>query len=128
MQDHNQVFTIGDQFYLHDKPFKIISGAIHYFRVVPEYWQDRLEKLKALGCNTVETYVPWNMHEPREGEYHFAGMYDIRTFIQTAAKLGLYVILRRPVHLRRMGIWRTAVLAAAGRGHEAALQLPALSG
>lgn len=94
MQDHNQAFTIGDQFYLHDKPFKIISGAIHYYRVVPEYWQDRLEKLKALGCNTVETYVPWNMHEPREGEYHFAGMYDIRAFIQTAGKLGLYVILR----------------------------------
>lgn len=73
---------------------KIISGAIHYFRVVPEYWQDRLEKLQALGCNTVETYIPWNMHEPREGEYNFSGMYDVRKFIQTAQKLGLYVILR----------------------------------
>ncbi len=28
--------------------------AIDYFRIVPEYWQDRLEKLKAMGCNTVE--------------------------------------------------------------------------
>ncbi|MBU5671331.1 glycoside hydrolase family 35 protein [Paenibacillus brevis] len=87
-------FTIEDQFYLDGKPLKIISGAIHYFRVVPEYWQDRLEKLQALGCNTVETYIPWNMHEPQEGEYCFSGMYDVRKFILTAQKLGLYVILR----------------------------------
>ena len=60
-------FEVKEEFYLNGKPFKIISGAIHYFRVVPEYWKDRLEKLKAMGCNTVETYVPWNMHEPYEG-------------------------------------------------------------
>lgn len=55
------------QFLLNDKPFQILSGAIHYFRTVPEHWEDRLEKLKALGLNTVETYVPWNLHEPRRG-------------------------------------------------------------
>ncbi len=87
-------FEIKDEFYLDGKPFKIISGAIHYFRVVPEYWQDRLEKLKAMGCNTVETYVPWNAHEPQEGEFHFEDGLDVRRFIQTAEKLGLYVILR----------------------------------
>ena len=47
-------FEIRDKFYLDGEPFKIISGAIHYFRVVPEYWRDRMEKLKALGLNTVE--------------------------------------------------------------------------
>ena len=47
----------GSQFTLDGKPFTILSGAIHYFRVVPEYWEDRLRKLKALGLNTVETYV-----------------------------------------------------------------------
>ena len=41
-------FEITDNFYLDGKPFQIISGAIHYFRIVPEYWQDRLEKLKAM--------------------------------------------------------------------------------
>jgi len=87
-------FKIADQFYVNEQPIKIISGAIHYFRVVPQYWQDRLEKLKALGCNTVETYVPWNMHELHEGQYNFEGIYDLRKFIQTAAQLGLYVILR----------------------------------
>ena len=48
---------------------KIISGGIHYFRVVPEYWRDRLEKIKALGCNTIETYVAWNAHEPKKGQF-----------------------------------------------------------
>ena len=87
-------FEIKDNFYLDGKPFQIISGAIHYFRIVPEYWKDRLEKLKAMGCNTVETYIPWNMHEPKKWEFHFEGMLDIERFIKTAQDLGLYVILR----------------------------------
>ena len=44
------------RFRLHGKNFTILSGAIHYFRVVPAYWEDRLLKLKAMGLNTVETY------------------------------------------------------------------------
>ena len=87
-------FEISDQFYLDGKPFQIISGAIHYFRVVPEYWRDRLEKLKAMGANTVETYIPWNMHEPVKGRFVFDGMLDIRKFVLLAQELGLYVILR----------------------------------
>ena len=87
-------FEIKDNFYLDGKPFQIISGGIHYFRVVPEYWKDRLEKLKAMGCNTVETYIPWNMHEPNKGEFHFDGMLDIAKFVKTAQELGLWVIIR----------------------------------
>ncbi|MDF2869071.1 MAG: Beta-galactosidase [Anaerocolumna sp.] len=89
-----KTFEIKDQFYCNEKPVKIISGGMHYFRIVPEYWRDRLEKLKALGCNTVETYIPWNMHEPKKGEFHFEGLLDIKRFINTAAELGLWVILR----------------------------------
>jgi len=87
-------FEIKDNFYLDGERFHIISGAVHYFRIVPEYWQDRLEKLKAMGCNTVETYIPWNLHEPKRGEYRFDGLLDIRRFIETAQALGLYVIIR----------------------------------
>lgn len=88
------IFEIKDNFYLDGKPFQIISGAIHYFRIVPEYWRDRLEKLKAMGCNTVETYIPWNMHEQKKGDYCFEGMLDIVRFVKLAQELGLYVILR----------------------------------
>lgn len=82
------------KFYKNDTEVSIISGGIHYFRVVPEYWRDRLEKLKAMGCNAVETYIPWNLHEPEKGNFCFEGRMDIAKFIQTAQELGLYVIVR----------------------------------
>lgn len=87
-------FEIKDTFYLDGEPFQIISGSIHYFRIVPEYWRDRLEKLKGLGMNTVETYIPWNLHEPRKGEFVFDGMLDVVKFVKLAEELGLYAILR----------------------------------
>lgn len=84
----------GTTFYFNDQPTRIISGAIHYFRVVPEYWRDRLLKLKACGCNTVETYVAWNMHEPQKGKFCFEGMADVIRFIELAGEVGLHVIVR----------------------------------
>lgn len=87
-------FEIKDDFYLNGEKIKIISGGVHYFRIVPEYWKDRLEKLKALGCNTVETYIPWNLHEKEKGKFDFSGMLDIERFVRTAQELGLWVILR----------------------------------
>ncbi len=81
-------------FYLDDEPFQILSGAMHYFRTVPEQWEDRLQKLKALGLNTVETYVPWNLHEPKKGRFEFSGLADIEQFIQLVHELDLYIIIR----------------------------------
>lgn len=87
-------FEIREQFYLDGAPFKIISGAIHYFRVHPAYWRDRLEKLRAMGCNCVETYVPWNLHEPAPGQFRFDGGLDLAAFLRTAQEAGLYAIVR----------------------------------
>lgn len=68
------VLTYDRQNFLMDgKPYQIISGAMHYFRIVPQYWEDRLKKLKACGFNTAETYICWNLHERREGEFDFEG-------------------------------------------------------
>lgn len=92
MQKHT--FTIKDEFYLDGHPFQIISGGIHYFRMVPQYWRDRLHKLKLLGCNTVETYVPWNLHEPKKGVYDFTGRCDLERFLQLIQESGLYAIVR----------------------------------
>lgn len=87
-------FAIKDDFYLNGERFKLISGSIHYFRVPPDYWRDRLVKLKNLGCNTVETYIPWNGHEPHKGKFCFTGLYDVEAFVRLAQSLGLWVILR----------------------------------
>lgn len=103
-------FAIEDKFYLNGKPFQIISGAIHYFRVVAPYWRDRLEKLRAMGCNTVETYVPWNLHEPQRGRFCFDGMLDLAGFLETAAELGLKAIVRPSPYI--CGEWEFGGLPA----------------
>lgn len=87
-------FCIKEQFYLDGKPFKILSGAIHYFRIAPDSWSRVLYQLKALGFNTVETYIPWNMHEPRKGQFTFEGIADVEAFLDLAQECGLYAIVR----------------------------------
>lgn len=87
-------FTISDQFYMDGKPFKILSGSIHYFRIPKESWYHSLYNLKALGFNTVETYVPWNYHEAKEETYNFSDNHDLDFFLSQAQELGLYVLLR----------------------------------
>ncbi|AZN43098.1 glycoside hydrolase family 35 protein [Paenibacillus albus] len=84
----------GRDFVINGKKQQIISGAIHYFRIVPEYWKDRLLKLKACGFNTVETYFAWNIHEPKPGQFNFSGIADVVRFIEIAAEVGLHVIAR----------------------------------
>ncbi|MCR4620838.1 MAG: beta-galactosidase [Clostridiales bacterium] len=88
-------FEVGKgEFMLNGCPFKIYSGAIHYFRVPREYWRDRLSKLKDCGFNTLETYVAWNAHMPRPGRFLTQGMLDLGAFLDLAGELGLHAIVR----------------------------------
>ncbi len=58
-------FEIGESDFLLDgEPMQVLSGAIHYFRVHPDQWADRIHKARLMGLNTIETYVPWNEHSP----------------------------------------------------------------
>ena len=89
------VFKVkGNQFYRDGKPIKIISGAVHYFRNMPDTWTDIFKKMKALGCNCVETYCAWNMHEKKQGVFDFSGNLNISDFIKKAGVEGLMVIVR----------------------------------
>lgn len=81
-------------FVLNGKPFAIYSGEMHYPRVPSEYWKHRLQMMKAMGLNTVTTYVFWNYHEESPGKWNFSGEKDLRKFIKTAQEVGLYVIIR----------------------------------
>ncbi len=84
----------GDKFLLDGKPFQIISGEMHYPRIPREYWRARLKMTRAMGLNTISTYVFWNLHEPKPGVYDFSGQLDVAEFIREAQEEGLHVILR----------------------------------
>ena len=86
--------TQNGQLRLDGQPFRIIAGDMHYTRVPREYWRARLKMAKAMGLNTITTYVFWNAHELTPGQYDFSGQNDIAEFIREAQQEGLYVILR----------------------------------
>ncbi|WP_406388458.1 glycoside hydrolase family 35 protein [Streptomyces sp. NBC_00887] len=81
-------------FRLDGEPFRVLSGGLHYFRVHPAQWADRLRKARLMGLNTVETYVPWNLHQPRPDRFHMDGGLDLPAFLGLAAAEGLHVLLR----------------------------------
>lgn len=81
-------------FIVNGAPIKIISGAVHYFRNFPDTWDDIFKKMVALGCNTVETYCAWNMHEKKINEYDFSGILNIAVFLKKAKEHGLMAIVR----------------------------------
>ncbi|SDK09955.1 glycoside hydrolase family 35 protein [Streptomyces indicus] len=86
-------FRIGERdFELDGRPVRLLSGALHYFRVHEEQWDHRLAMLRAMGLNCVETYVPWNLHEPAPGTYHDLGA--LGRFLDAAARAGLWAVVR----------------------------------
>ncbi|WP_416965411.1 glycoside hydrolase family 35 protein [Streptomyces sp. Agncl-13] len=86
-------FTVGDRDFLLDgRPVRLLSGALHYFRVHEASWGHRLAMLRAMGLNCVETYVPWNLHEPAPGD--FRDVQALGRFLDAAREAGLWAIVR----------------------------------
>ncbi|XP_076260670.1 beta-galactosidase-1-like protein 2 [Rhynchophorus ferrugineus] len=88
-------------FLLNGRNISIYGGTFHYFRVHSSQWQDRLRKMRAVGLNAVETYVPWNLHEFYSGSYDFGhggsdfqDFLDVQKFIKLAQEEDLFVLLR----------------------------------
>lgn len=93
MQTHS--FTVqGEHFMLDGKQFVIRSGEMHYPRIPHQYWRSRLKMARAMGLNTICTYVFWNLHEPKPGQWNFSGDLDLGRFIEIAGEEGLKVIVR----------------------------------
>ncbi|MGW1749694.1 glycoside hydrolase family 35 protein [Streptomyces sp. NPDC002092] len=86
-------FKVGEtDFLLDGRPVRLLSGALHYFRVHEEHWGHRLAMLRAMGLNCVETYVPWNLHEPGPGRYD--DVEALGRFLDAAGEAGLWAIVR----------------------------------
>ncbi|HBC46084.1 MAG TPA: hypothetical protein DCZ43_03460 [candidate division Zixibacteria bacterium] len=85
-------FIIGrDEFF----PF---SAEMHYFRVEKRYWSICFERIKKAGFRIISTYVPWNLHEIRPGEFDFRGINgpdkDLIVFLELCREFGFKVILK----------------------------------
>jgi beta-galactosidase len=94
-QKATHTFALGDSTFLLDgKPLQIISGEMHSTRVPREYWRARMKMAKAMGLNTIGTYVFWNALEPTPGKYDFTGNNDIAEFVRIAKEEGLWVVMR----------------------------------
>ncbi|XP_037572139.2 beta-galactosidase-like [Dermacentor silvarum] len=76
------------------QPIQIVAGGIHYFRTLPQQWDDRLTTMKAAGLNAIQTYVEWSSHEPEEGRYDFEGPQDLMHFLNLAQSHDFLVLLR----------------------------------
>ena len=84
-----------DRFEMDGKPISLLSGSIHYSRIHPDLWADRLSRVRALGLNSITTYVPWNFHEEQPGVFDFHSDWrNLTRFIELAQRAGLLVLLR----------------------------------
>jgi beta-galactosidase GanA len=63
------------------------SGA----RAKKEIWRKDVRQIKALGFNTIRTWIDWATGEPREHEYHFE---NLDVILELAQEEGLKVFLQ----------------------------------
>jgi len=76
------------------KPFIPITGEFHFSRYPSQYWDESIKKMKAGGINIIATYVFWNIHEEKEGNFRWDGDRDLKKFIALCAKNDMYVFVR----------------------------------
>ena len=82
-------------FILNGKKTLLLSGAVHYPRVMEGEWETIFNEMIKDGLNMVQTYMYWNLHEPvRGGPYDFSGNKNFTKFVEQAGKAGLFVTLR----------------------------------
>lgn len=82
-------------FLLDGRPFQIISGEMHPARIPRQYWRQRIQMARAMGCNTIAVYIFWNYHETTPGVFDFTtGNKDIAAFIRLCKEEGMWVLLR----------------------------------
>ena len=95
-QEQKHSFALGKtDFLLDGKPFQMISGEMHFARIPKEYWRHRVQMAKAMGCNTIATYVFWNYHEMADGSFDFSTWNrDLAGFAKIVKEEGLWLIVR----------------------------------
>lgn len=83
-----------DTFLLDGEPYRIIGGQMDPQRIPYQYWQDRLHKARAMGLNTIFSYIFWDQLEPTQGNWDFTGRNNITEYFRLAQEVGLKIVLR----------------------------------
>ncbi|BAV06671.1 Beta-galactosidase, domain 2 [Filimonas lacunae] len=79
---------------LNGKPVIPVTGEFHFSRYPQPHWEESILKMKAGGITVIATYVFWNFHETKEGQFNWSGNNNLRQFIELCAKHNMYVIVR----------------------------------
>ena len=89
---------VDNKFIIGRDEYSPVSAEIHYFRVPKRYWSICFERIKKAGFRIISSFVPWNLHEERPGEFDFQGydnqFKDLIVFLELAREFGFKIILR----------------------------------
>ena len=104
-------------------PFFVHAAVFFYYRVPRDLWEHSLDRYRELGINTIDLPIPWNWHQPRDGEFDFDGhsnpRRDLRGLLRLVAEKGFHLVARpgpRIGHQWRNGGFPDWLLAPAGSG------------
>ncbi len=94
MTTSSRVAVTRDGILIDGQPLFLLAGQLHYFRWPRAEWRNLLVQARDAGLNTIDTVIPWNLHEPVEGVYDFADYADLPAYLDMIHELGLYAIVR----------------------------------
>lgn len=93
-----QVVQAGDhQLRVGDKVASLYGGAVHYWRLDRDKWDDILNKVKAMGFTMISIYIPWEVHEIERGKFDMGQVNpsnDIDAFLTLIEEKGIDIIVR----------------------------------
>jgi hypothetical protein len=120
MPNSSRVAVTRDGILIDDQPLFLLAGQLHYFRWPRAEWRDLLAQARDAGLNTIDTVIPWNLHEPVEGQLDFSDYADLPGYLDLIHELGLYAIVRPAPYICAewenggFPAWLTARLAGNG--------------
>jgi hypothetical protein len=90
----SRVVVTRDGILIDGRPLYLLAGQLHYFRWPQAEWRGLLAQARDAGLNTIDTVIPWNLHEPVEGQFDFGDYADLPAYLDLIHELRLYAIVR----------------------------------
>jgi len=86
-----------DGLYVGEERISVYSGAVHYWRLDRDKWENILEEVKGMGFAAITSYIPWEVHEVEKCVFDFGKIdprKDIDGFLTLVEKKGLKALFR----------------------------------